>query len=101
MIALYKALIVPGKQRLIHILINICIVILFAIIYWSMGTSEHFTFKNNAVENHLTPISALYFAFSNHLTIGYGDIIPHSTLSRCISMFQFMCILIYLFLAAI
>ena len=95
---LLKTFSIP-KKRVNFIVINLIAVAIFTFIYWLIGTPEHFAFTQNITDKHLTPLTALYYAFGTQLTMGYGDIIPHSNLARIISMFQYGFMLCYLFLA--
>jgi len=94
MLSIIKSFSVPQKIAS-HILVNSIIILIFTILYWSIGTRENFTF-NNQIDKELSLFTALYIAFSNQVTIGYSNIVPHSTLSRFISMLQFVFMLIYL-----
>ena len=66
---------------LLFIISTILICIIYSLIYWSLGNTEHFNIQNTT-QNNLTYIDALYFSFTTHITLGYGDITAKSQLMR-------------------
>lgn len=74
---------INNKLSFVFITISICII--YGIIYWYFGSHENFHFIDPD-HPHLTPLDALYFAFTTHSTLGYGDITPKSQFMRTISI---------------
>tara|TARA_B100000674_G_scaffold490760_1_gene507429 strand:+ start:869 stop:1156 length:288 start_codon:yes stop_codon:yes gene_type:complete len=69
------------------ILIQLFIMISFAIFYYYIGTStqdQHF----RIVEGKITPLKALYLSIVTQTTVGFGDIAPISPLARIVAMIQ-------------
>jgi len=87
-----------SKNKFITVFINLILIIVFASIYFALGTKENFQFKNDPNQTALTPLTALYFSFVTHCTIGYGDIIPTSNVLLCLVMTQCICMISFLFL---
>ena len=87
-----------SRDKVVGIIVNLSIILTFAIIYFLLGTNENFNFVNDPTQKKLTPITAIYFSFVSHCTIGYGDIVPKSTIIRCIVMIQCLFMIVFLFL---
>ena len=79
--------------------INILFIIGFALIYWIWGTPEHF--KSQFSSPYLSSLDALYFSFTTHITIGYGDIVPISPNMRFITILHTIVMISYLFLVSL
>ena len=71
------------NNKLFFIISTILICIIYSLIYWSLGNTEHFNIQNS-IQNNLTYIDALYFSFTTHITLGYGDITAKSQFMRSI-----------------
>ena len=85
---LYKYIIL-NKNKIIYIYANFIILFIFSIIYWIYGTSENFTFQPQfGANDQISYISALFYSFTTHSTVGYGDITPKSKLMQIITMFH-------------
>lgn len=81
--------------KLIYLVILVVFIFLFTIIYWLLGTNNHFSFNNtNTTQTKLSFLDALYFAMVTQTTIGYGDITPKSQIMRCITICQSILIII-------
>lgn len=95
-----QGLIISNK-KLFYLLINIVSIIIFAFIYWYFGDKEHFIFKPESNDSNLDFIGALYYSATSQCTVGFGDIVPKSKLTRLITITQIFITLTYLLLAAI
>ena len=83
-----------NKNRII--IVNLLLIIIFASIYYKLGTNENFYFINEPNQTELTLFNAFYFTLITHSTIGYSDIVPKGDLLRFITMIQSMSVLIFL-----
>lgn len=88
-----------NDNKIAFITINMLFILLFAIIYWIWGTPEHF--KSLYSAPYLTCLDALYFSFTTHCTLGFGDIVPISPNMRFITILHTITMLSYLFLASL
>jgi uncharacterized membrane protein len=76
------------------ILINFLIILIFAVIYFSIYKFQMEVQKKDKEKIYYSPYSsdtlnffdALYFSFVVHFTLGFGDVFPVSTLSRVMVM---------------
>lgn len=76
-----------SKNKLNYLYINFLIIFVFSVIYWWYGSDTHFVFQPHfAVNNRMTYLSALYYTFITHTTVGFGDISPKSKLTQIITM---------------
>ncbi len=65
--------------------------VVFALIYWYFGSSEHLTFDkdtNDQSSENITLLNSFYFTIVTQTTTGYGDITPKSKFMRCITILQ-------------
>jgi hypothetical protein len=79
------------------ILFYASIAIIFALIYWFFGSSEHLYFDketNDQSSDNITLLNAFYFAIVSQTTTGYGDILPKSKFMRCMTIFQ-LCLTVF------
>lgn len=88
-----------SDKKIQFITINILFIIGFALIYWIWGTPEHFKCQFSAP--YLSSLDALYYSFTTHCTIGYGDIVPISQGMRFISILHTIVMISYLFLVGL
>lgn len=74
------------------------LIVIFALIYWLLGTSEHLNFnkEDNDNSNNISLLNALYFSMITQTTTGYGDITPKSKLMRIITFIQLALLVIYI-----
>jgi len=73
-----------SDNKIIFLIETLTISIIYALIYWYMGTTEHFNFNNSPEQKFMTLTDAFYFCLTSHTTIGFGDITAKSQLMRMI-----------------
>lgn len=78
-------------NKINFLLLNISIILLFAIIYKKYGNINHFYFSNKIKQMDIT--DALYFSASTYTTIGNSDIYPKSKFMKKIILFQILFLL--------
>lgn len=88
-----------NDKKIQFLAINILFIIGFALIYWIWGTPENF--KSQFSAPYLSSLDALYFSFTTHCTIGYGDIVPISQNMRFITILHTISMISYIFLAGL
>lgn len=78
-------------NKINFLLLNIGIILLFAIIYKKYGYINHFYFSNKIKQMDI--IDALYFSASTYTTIGSSDIYPKSQFMKKIVLLQILFLL--------
>lgn len=88
------------NNRISFLVITISICIVYSLIYWSYGTNENFHIMDSN-KSQLTFLDALYFGFTTHITLGYGDISPKSAIVRLISISHTIVIMVSIAFASL
>ena len=78
-------------NKINFLLLNIGIILLFAIIYTKYGNHNHFYLKNTIKQMDMT--DAIYFSASTYTTIGSSDIYPKSRFMKKIMLLQILFLL--------
>ena len=79
------------------LVINILCILLFSLIYFTVGQDEN---NFGGVNGKMSFLDAFYFSITTQTTLGYGDIYPNSSNVKMISIFQqFVFIFELIFLA--
>ena len=73
-----------SDNKFIFLIETLIISFIYSMIYWYMGTNEHFNFSSNPQQKYMTLTDAFYFCLTSHTTIGFGDITAKSQLMRMI-----------------
>lgn len=64
----------------------------FAVVYYLLATHDDSHFRNNTHTIHPNPpigvVDAIYFSLVTQSTVGYGSIVPSSTLAKTIVSLQ-------------
>jgi len=81
-----------GPSLILILVVNIAIIIVFAFIYSSMGTSENFNGVEDGESFGFT--TAMYFSATTQSTVGYGDISPKSNKAKIIVMIHQMIVIL-------
>ena len=97
MLATFANLFKLNKNKFSFYKLYFLVLIVFSLIYWLLGTSENFKFDtiSNNNSNSLTFLNSLYFSFITQSTIGYGDILPTSSLAKILVMCQITLLVLY------
>lgn len=90
-----------SENKLAYLAINLLFILAFALIYWIWGTPEHFKTVNTTEPQYLSVLDALYISFTNHCTLGYGDIVPISPWMRLVTIVHIVIMISYLFLISV
>ena len=97
MFLLLKQMLKLKKASLSFMIRHLCLVILFAICYFLIDTygeqSSHFTTiysKDNPKK--LSFLDCLYFSLVTQTTVGYGHIVPTTTITKVVNMIQLLTI---------
>jgi len=72
--------------KLHFIIINMFIIILFALIYNKYGNEKHFHFQNK--QNEMSMTDSIYFSINVYSTIGNADIYAKSKFMKKVVMIQ-------------
>lgn len=89
-----------NKNKLLYLVLNLCFIIIFGIIYWIYGTNEHFKNITQQDKKTLTMIDAIYLSAITHCTVGYGDIVPISNSMKLVTIIHTILMISYLFLVS-
>lgn len=90
-----------NKNKLSYLVLNLCFIIIFGIVYWIYGTNEHFKNMAQQDKKKLTMIDALYLSAITHCTLGYGDIVPISDSMKLVTIIHTILMISYLFLVSL
>jgi len=72
-----------GKYK--YVFANLLVILVFSFIYWYYGTHEHLIFNNDVSDtDNISYLTALYFTFTTHSTVGFGDITAKSRFMQSI-----------------
>lgn len=60
------------------------------VLYWALDrfTPESFVMANRDADAPLSLSAAIYFSFVTLVTLGYGDVVPHSDIARSLSVVE-------------
>jgi len=88
-----------NKNKILYILVNFVLILLFSGIYYYHGTADNLTFEPQFAEDGDTRIcylSALYFACTAHSTVGFGDITPKSRFMQMVVIIHLVILILNL-----
>jgi hypothetical protein len=86
------------KTNIRKIIVNVFReVLLFTLLYYATNFLQGSHFHSETLNHTLEKISlfdALYYSMVTQTTVGYGDIIAHSTLAKCLTLLQLVGLLL-------
>ena len=90
-----------NSTKIGYLVVNLIFILVFSVIYWIFGTSEHFTVLSAPTKKKLSFIDALYLSFITHCTLGYGDIVPISDSMKIVIIIHIIFMISYLLLVSL